>query len=83
MLIDFRDRKGEREKEGGTTTWERNIDQLPPICTATGDGTHNLGTIPDWELNPQPFDKPDDAPTYWTTWPGLNSLFKINILYFK
>ena len=39
MFIDFRERrKGERE----TSMWKKNIDQMPPICTPTKDGTHNL-----------------------------------------
>ena len=51
--------------------WERNVNQVPPICTLTGDGTHNLGMCPDWELNPQPFGVQDDATSNWAAQPGL------------
>ena len=57
------------EKE--TWAWERNINQLPPICARTWDGTHNLGMRPDQESNLQPFGVWDHAPTNWATWPGL------------
>ena len=43
------------ERKGGGGKIEKNIDRLPPVCTPTGDGTHNLGMCPDPELNPQPF----------------------------
>ena len=33
--------------------WERNINQLPPVCAPTGDWTYNLGMCPDWESNLQ------------------------------
>ena len=68
FLLTFREREGEREKE--TSMWKRNIDQLPPICTPTGDWTCNPGMCPDWELNLQPFGVPDNALNYWATQPG-------------
>ena len=45
MLTDFRERRkgGEREQEGER---EREINQMPPICTQTGDQTYNLGACP-------------------------------------
>ena len=44
MFIDFRrEEEGKRERE-------RNIDQLPPVHTLTGDRTGNRGTCPDWEI---------------------------------
>ena len=33
MFIDFREREA--------SMWDKNIDQLPPIGTLTGDRTHN------------------------------------------
>ena len=44
MFIDLRDRQREREREREreTSMWERNIDQVPPTYTLTGDKTHNL-----------------------------------------
>ena len=48
IFIDFRGRAGERERskekqrERETLMWERNIEQLPPVCSLTGDRTHNL-----------------------------------------
>ena len=39
--------RGEREKGER----ERETDWLPPVCTPTGDWTHNLGMCPDWESN--------------------------------
>ena len=44
--------------------------QLPPICTPTGDQTHNLGMCPDQELKLQPFGVWDNAPTNRATRPG-------------
>ena len=62
MFIDCRERKGgerweqrERETNRQTSIWERNIYWLLPICTLTGDGTHNLDICPDWEWNLQTF----------------------------
>ena len=46
-------------EEGGER--ERNIDLLPPLCTSTGDGNHNLVMCPDQQ--PQPFGVQDDAPS--------------------
>ena len=56
MLIDFRERGREGERE-------RNISQFPLKCAPTGDGTHNLGMYPDWESNPQPSALRDNATT--------------------
>ena len=50
---------GERERERDV----RNINQLPPVCALTGDGTCNLGMCPDSGLSPQPFGVWDNAPT--------------------
>ena len=58
MFIDFR----KRERE--------NINQLPPICTPTGDRNGNLFKCPDQGSNPQPFSTWDNAPTNWATWLG-------------
>ena len=61
MFIDLREREGEGEGEGegerreerrgeekrrDTLMWERNIDQLPPVYTLTGDQTCNLDMCP-------------------------------------
>ena len=64
MFIDF------RGKRMGGWEGERNIDQLPPIRTPTGDQTHNLGMCPDQESNPQAFGVQDSAPMHWATQPG-------------
>ena len=42
---------------------ERNINQLPPICTLIRNQTCNLGMCPDWGSSMQPFGPWDDAPT--------------------
>ena len=68
MFIDFRERESERE---------RKINQLSSACTLTGDWTPSLGMCHDRELNLQPFEAQDEAPTNRATWPGLNkSYFK-------
>ena len=51
LLILQREEAIERKTE--TSLWERNIDQLPPVCTPTGDQTHNLGMCPDQGSDPQ------------------------------
>ena len=51
MFIDFRKREKGRERKNINM---RNIYWLPLKCTLTKDPTHNLGTCPDLELNPQP-----------------------------
>ena len=58
MFINGGDRARERE---------RNIVWLPPIADPTGDRTHNPGTCPDQESNPQPSAARDDAPSNWAT----------------
>ena len=44
MFIDFRERgRGERENENrATSMWERNTHWLTPVCSVTGDQTHNV-----------------------------------------
>ena len=55
-FIDFyTERETEGEKGREISMSERNINWLPPVCTPTGDQTHNLGMCPDWGLNLQPF----------------------------
>ena len=51
----YRDRGRERGREREKHQYEISINQLPPLCSRTGDQTHNPGTCPDQELNPQPF----------------------------
>ena len=51
----------ERERERERLMWERNIDQLRPGHTPTGDWMCNLGMCPDQELNPQPSGVQGDA----------------------
>ena len=70
--------KGEgrgREREREMLTWERNNDQLPPICTLTRDLTHSPATCSDWGSNLQPFGVQDDTPTNRATQPGLFTFF--------
>ena len=63
------------EREEGRER-ERNINWLPPVCAQTRDWTHNAGTCPDKESDPQPFCAvQDDTPTNWATWPGREFLF--------
>ena len=52
---------GKREGE------RRNIDQLLPVGTLTGDQTHNLGVR-------------DDASTNWPTRPGPFTFLKNNLI---
>ena len=61
MFIDCRKKGGEREKH-----------QLVASCMCSEDWACNLGTLPDWELNLQPFGVWDGAPTDWATQPGLD-----------
>ena len=68
---------GGRERE--TLVWERNIDWLPPECVSVGDGNCNLGMCPHQELNPEPFDVQDNAPTNWPTQPELCSCILIEV----
>ena len=65
MLIDFRERRREREgrRDRQTEIDVRNINQLPFVCTPTRDPTHNLGMCPDRESNPQTFGVKDNTPT--------------------
>ena len=52
MLIDFRERGRQRERERNIDV--RNIDWLPLVCAPTRDRAHNLGMCPDQESNPKP-----------------------------
>ena len=61
LLILEREEGGEGEGQG---EGERNINQVPPTCTLTGDQTHNLGAHPNQEQNAQPFGVGDDAPAH-------------------
>ena len=63
-----------RGRERGTSMWEGNIGQLPPLHAATGDRIHSLGMYPDRIWNSQPFGVQDDALTKWATQPGQNCL---------
>lgn len=59
VLIDFRERKGERD-----------TDQLPPLRTVSPDHTRNPGGCPGQGWNPQHFDLLANAPINWATRPG-------------
>ena len=51
------------EKSEGRWEWRReseNDQSGPPICTPTGDRTHNPGICPHWASDPQPFGIKDD-----------------------
>ena len=58
-----------RERETGKETlmWERNINQLPLICTSTRDQTHNLGMCPEQESISWPLALWNNVPTNWVT----------------
>ena len=56
------EKERERERERKKSMGERNVDQLPPVCTLTRDRTHNLGMCPDQGSNLQPFGVQNDAP---------------------
>ena len=45
----------------------RNIDQLPPILSPSGDWTLSLCMCSDWKLNLWPSGLWDNAPTNWAT----------------
>ena len=49
---------------------QRNTDWSPPVCAPTKGQSCNLGVLPDWESNPQPFGVQDEAPTHWATQSG-------------
>ena len=66
-----RERQTDRHRQTDRGVNVRNINQLSPIHALTSDWTCYLGMCPDWDLNMQPFGVWDDAPTSWTTWPGL------------
>ena len=60
MFIDEIERERERERERKRA---QDIDWLLPVCSPTGDRTHNLGMGLDWESNLQPFVVWGNAPT--------------------
>ena len=64
MLIGFRERAKKRAK-------------VASLLYPTADQTCKLGMSPDQELNLQPFDVWDNAPTIWATLPGLSLTFAI------
>ena len=69
MLIDFRERRRERENRRETSTWERNIHRLPSIYMLTGDRTHNPGMCPDHNRTYDLFVYwLKLRPTNWATW---------------
>lgn len=57
MLTDYR----EEGRESKILTWQRNIDQLLPVCTLTGDGTCSLGMCPAQKSTQQPFGAQDNV----------------------
>ena len=69
-LILEREEGGERETERERNIDVRNIDQLPPPHTPTGDWTQNLGMYLVHESNLQPFGVQGNASTNWATQPG-------------
>ena len=69
-----RENKWERKRE--TSTWERNINWLPPVRNLTRDWTFNLGMCPGWESNLQPFSVENDA---LTEPPGQGFFFILKI----
>ena len=66
-LIDFREGKGERERERNICERETSIQATqsgwPLTCALTRDRTCNLGMCPDQESNKQPFSLQDNTPT--------------------
>ena len=48
-------KESERQRGRKTSTWERNLNWLPPVHTLTRDQTHNLGMCSDRESSSQPF----------------------------
>ena len=69
MFIGFleREERGERE----TLMWQRNVDQLPPAGTLTGDRTRTLGMCLWPGTNLETFGTRDDAPAHRTPGQGL------------
>lgn len=65
MLIDFREKRRERERNKRETSIHALIKDQ--IC--------KLDMCPDWELNPQPFGVQDDTPTIGNKQPGLRAYF--------
>ena len=60
---------------------ERNIDWLPFTCTQTGGQTHNPGTHPDQESNPQTFSLQDDTQPAEPHQPGPPlSFYNLNVI---
>lgn len=58
-----------------TSMYEGSINQLPPVCTPTGDRTGNLGVCPDHKSNPPPFSAGNAAQPAGQ---GLQLLFLLN-----
>ena len=64
-----RKREGEREGgwggvgRGGDNEREKERKERERGERGRENWTHNLGTCPDWSLNPQPFGEQDDTPT--------------------
>ena len=56
------------------------MDCLPPVHTRTAHLTPNLAMCPAWGANPQTSAVWDDAPTNWTTQPGLFKTFLTDFL---
>ena len=66
MLIDFRDKGREEERERGRapSMWERNMDRFPLFHLGLSP---HLSVCPDQESNSGLFRLWDDAPTNWAT----------------
>ena len=82
LLFFYREREGKGGKKRGreSSMWERNINQLPLICTLSRDQTCNLGMCPDQETNWQPFTLWDDPQTTESHWWGPMSIFNTAVI---
>ena len=69
MLLIFRERGREREREGEKC-------MVAFHTPSTGDLAHNPGMYPDWESNWQPFGSQADAQSTEPHQPGMMTLFK-------
>ena len=69
--------KGGRKRGRETSVWERNINQLPFVCTRTRDQTCSPGMCPDWELNQWHFALQDNAHPTELHWSGNMNHFLI------
>ena len=70
-------------EERESSMWERNIVQLPSICTLTRHWTHNLGMCPGQESNLQPFGGWDNTLNNWATRPWEKPLVWVIFLRFQ